>query len=133
MGSSDSKTRNSNMMTLLDYGYNSYEMQVEVKKGEVISNKKIIKAKDQNIKIVPKNDASVLIKRGEEKEALNYEIVLDKIKLPIKKGQKIGILKLKDSNKVISKVELTVKSDVKKASIVEIYKRSLKSLITGNI
>ena len=71
MGASDSKTRNSNMMTLLDYGYNSYEMQVEVKKGDVISNKKITKAKNQNVKIVPKKDASVLIKRGEEKEALN--------------------------------------------------------------
>ena len=133
MGASDSKTRNSNMMTLLDYGYNSYEMQVEVKKGDVISNKKITKAKNQNVKIVPKKDASVLIKRGEEKEALNYEIKLDKIKLPIKKGQRVGILKLKDGNKVVSKVELTVKNDIKKASIIEIYKRSLKSIITGNI
>lgn len=133
MGASDSKTRNSNMMTLLDYGYNSYEMQVEVKKGDVISNKKITKAKNQNVKIVPKKDASVLIKRGEEKEALNYEIKLDKIKLPLKKGQRVGILKLKDGNKVVSKVELTVKNDIKKASIIEIYKRSLKSIITGNI
>lgn len=133
MGASDSKTRNSNMMTLLDYGYNSYEMQVEVKKGDVISNKKITKAKNQNVKIVPKKDASVLIKRGEEKEALNYEIKLDKIKLPIKKGQGVGILKLKDGNKVVSKVELTVKNDIKKASIIEIYRRSLKSIITGNI
>ena len=133
MGASDSKTRNSNMMTLLDYGYNSYEMQVEVKKGDVISNKKITKAKNQNVKIVPKKDASVLIKRGEEKEALNYEIKLDKIRLPIKKGQGVGILKLKDGNKVVSKVELTVKNDIKKASIIEIYRRSLKSIITGNI
>ena len=133
MGASDSKTRNSNVMTLLDYGYNSYEMQVEVKKGDVISNKKITKAKNQNVKIVPKKDASVLIKRGEEKEALNYEIKLDKIKLPIKKGQRVGILKLKDGNKVVSKVELTVKNDIKKASIIEIYRRSLKSIITGNI
>ena len=133
MGASDSKTRNSNMMTLLDYGYNSYEMQVEVKKGDVISNKKITKAKNQNVKIVPKKDASVLIKRGEEKEALNYEIKLDKIKLPLKKGQRVGILKLKDGNKVVSKVELTVKNDIKKASIIEIYRRSLKSIITGNI
>lgn len=133
MGASDSKTRNSNMMTLLDYGYNSYEMQVEVKKGDVISNKKITKAKNQNVKIVPKKDASVLIKRGEEKETLNYEIKLDKIKLPLKKGQRVGILKLKDGNKVVSKVELTVKNDIKKASIIEIYRRSLKSIITGNI
>lgn len=133
MGSSDSKTRNSNTSTLLDYGYNSYEMQVEVEKGKTVSSKKILKAKDENVKIVPVDDASVLVERGNEKEALNYEIKLDKLKLPIKKGQKVGILKLKDGNKVISKVELTVKKDVKKASIIELYKRSIKSVFTGNL
>lgn len=133
MGSSDSKTRNSNTSTLLDYGYNSYEMQVEVEKGKTVSSKRVLKAKDENVKIVPVNDASVLVERGNEKEALNYEIKLDKLKLPIKKGQKVGILKLKDGNKVISKVELTVKKDVKKASIIELYKRSIKSVFTGNL
>ena len=133
MGSSDSKTRNSNTSTLLDYGYNSYEMQVEVEKGKTVSSKRILKAKDENVKIVPVNDASVLVERGNEKEALNYEIKIDKLKLPIKKGQKVGILKLKDGNKVISKVELTVKKDVKKASIIELYKRSIKSVFTGNL
>ena len=52
MGSSDSKTRNSNTSTLLDYGYNSYEMQVEVEKGKTVSSKRILKAKDENVKIV---------------------------------------------------------------------------------
>lgn len=133
MGASDSKTRNSNMMTLLDYGFNSYEMQVEVKKGEIVSKKNVLKSKDEVIKIVPKKDVSVLVEKGEEKNALNYEIELNKLKLPIKKGETVGILKLKDGNKVISKVELTVKKDVKKASIIELYKRSLNSIITGSV
>ncbi len=133
MGASDSKTRNSNMMTLLDYGFNSYEMQVEVKKGEIVSKKNVLKSKDEVVKIVPKKDVSVLVEKGEEKNALNYEIELNKLKLPIKKGETVGILKLKDGNKVISKVELTVKKDVKKASIIELYKRSLNSIITGSV
>ena len=69
--------------------------------------------------------------RGNEKEALNYEIKIDKLKLPIKKGQKVGILKLKDGNKVISKVELTVKKDVKKASIPLAFFYSLISFLTA--
>lgn len=133
MGASESKTRNSNMATLLDYGYNLYGMQVEVKKGEVISKKKISKAGNEVIEIVPIKDASVLVEKGEEKNALNYEIKLNKIKLPLKTGDKVGILKLKDGNKVISKVDLTVKEDVNKASIIELYKRSIKSILSGNI
>lgn len=133
MGASDSKSRNSNMATLLDYGYNTYQMQVEVKEGEVISTKKLSKAKNEVIEIVPKQDASVLNERGEEKKSLNYEIKLDKIKLPIKKGDKVGILKLKEGNKVISTTELTVKEDVEKAGILELYKRSIKSILSGNM
>lgn len=133
MGASDSKSRNSNMATLLDYGFNSYEMQVEVKKGEVVSKKTISKVKNQNVLIVPKKDVSVLVEKGEEKQSLNYEMKLDKIKLPIKKGDKVGILKLKDGNKVISEVALTVKKDVEKASILEIYKRSIISIFSGSM
>ena len=133
MGASDNKTRNSNMMTLLDYGFNSYEMQVEVRKGEIVSKKNVLKSRDEVVKIVPKKDVSILVEKGEEKNALNYEIELNKLKLPIKKGETVGILKLKDGNKVISKVELTVKKDVKKASIIELYKRSLNSIITGSV
>ena len=57
---------------------------------------------------------------------------INKIKLPIKKGDKIGILNLKDGNKVISTTNLTVKKDVQKASIIELYKRSIKSILSGS-
>lgn len=133
MGASDSKARNSNMATLLDYGFNSYEMQVEVKKGEVVSKKNISKAKNETVEIVPMKDVSVLVEKGEEKKSLNYEMKLNKIKLPIKKGEKIGILKLKDGNKVLSTVDLTVKENVEKAGILELYKRSIKSILSGNV
>lgn len=133
MGASDSKKRNSQMATLLDYGYNTYEMQVEVKEGDVVSKKNISKAENETIEIVPTKDASVLTQRGEEKAALNYEIKLNKIKLPIKKGEVVGELRLKNGNKVVSKVPLTVKRDAQKASILELYKRSIKSMLSGSI
>ena len=133
MGSSESKSRNSNMSRLLDYGFNSYEMQTEANTGDVILKKKLSKAENEEIKIVPKDNLSVLIKKGEEKKTLNYEMKLDKLKLPIKKGDKIGTLILKDGNKSINQVDLTVLEDVKRASILELYKRSIKSALSGII
>ena len=133
MGAGESKTRNSNMMKLLDYGFNSYEMQVEVKKGEVVSEKNMSKAENKRIEIVPKKDASVLVEKGNEKDALNYEMKLNKIKLPVKKGEKVGVLKLKDGSKVINEVDLTVKEDANKANILELYKRSIISILSGSL
>ena len=103
-------------------------MQVEVKKGDIVATKEILKAKNKNVKIVPTTDLSVLVENGESKKGLNYEMELRKLKLPIKKGEIIGVLKLKDGNKVISKANLTVKDDVKKASILQLYKRSLSKV-----
>lgn len=133
MGSSESKIRNSNMMTLLDYGFNSYEMQVEVGKGKTVATKNISIAKKEKIEIVPMSDASVLLEKGEDKKDLNYDIDLSNFKLPIKKGKIVGTLKLKDGTKVIAKVKLTVKENVNKASILELYKRSIKSLLSGSM
>ena len=133
MGASDSKSRNSNMSKLLDYGYNSYEMQTEVKKGEIVTKKKMLKAKDEELEIVTIEDASILVEKGEEKAALNYEIKLDNIKLPIKRGDKVGVLRLKEGNKIVNSTYLTVKKDVKKANIMELYIRNIKNILVGSI
>lgn len=133
MGASDSKSRNSNMSKLLDYGYNSYEMQTEVKKGEIVTKKKMLKAKDEELEIVTIEDASILVEKGEEKAALNYEIKLDNIKLPIKCGDKVGVLRLKEGNKIVNSTYLTVKKDVKKANIMELYIRNIKNILVGSI
>ncbi|MEG2351213.1 MAG: D-alanyl-D-alanine carboxypeptidase family protein [Bacilli bacterium] len=133
MGASDSKVRNTQMATLLDYGYNTYEMQKEASKADIITKIDSIKAKKGIIEIVPKTDVSILIARGEKIEDLNYDIKLDNIKLPISKGDIIGKLKLKDGNKTVSTVNLTVKEDVSKANIMVLYVRLLKKVLTGNL
>lgn len=133
MGSSSSNSRNENMKSLLDYGFNNYEMQVEVKQGKTVSKKMMPKAENEVVNIVPIKDASVLLKKGEEKKSLNYEIKINKVKLPIKKGDIVGILKLKDGTKVISTTNLTVKNDVKKVSILKLYKRSIASVLSGSM
>lgn len=91
------------------------------------------KAENKKIEIVPKKDASVLVEKGNEKDALNYEMKLNKIKLPVKKGEKVGVLKLKDGSKVINEVDLTVKEDANKANILELYKRSIISILSGSM
>ncbi len=132
MGASSSSSRNEQMASLLDYGFNSYKMQVEIEKGKVVSRKKYNKAQDEVIEIVTKEDASVLIKTGEEEKNLNYEMELYDLELPIKKGDEIGLLRLKDGDEVVNEVALTVKKTVKRASVLELYKRSLEVILSGN-
>ena len=56
--------------------------------------------------------------------------------LKITKGtQKVNMttVTLKDGSKVINEVDLTVKEDANKANILELYKRSIISILSGSM
>ena len=133
MGSSSSNSRNDNMAKLLDYGFNMFKVQQEIKKGDMVLKKEINKADKQILDIVAKEDAVILLDKDEENKKLNYELKLDNIKLPLKKNTVVGKLYLKEQNKIVSTIELTVKEDIKKANIFTLYKRTLLKIISGNM
>ena len=62
-----------------------------------------------------------------------YEIKLDKIKEPIKKGDVVGKLYVMNNDDVINEVDLTVKEDVDKCNFFELYFKYLKNILGGNI
>ena len=133
MGSNTNVERNDTMKNLLNYGFNSYKMQIEFKKGTKITSKKIYKAKEEKVNIVTKEDSGILVEKSEAKKDLNYEIKLKDIKIPVKKGSKVGVLYLKDGSKVISKTDLTVDKSVYKASFLANFKRTILKILSGNI
>lgn len=133
MGSSSSNSRNDNMAKLLDYGFNMFKVQQEIKKGDIVLKKEINKADKQILDIVAKEDAVILLDKDEENKKLNYELKLNNIKLPLKKNTVVGKLYLKEQNKIVSTIELTVKEDIKKANIFTLYKRTLLKIISGNM
>ena len=65
------------MANLLDYGFNMYHMQVEIKKGEVVTSKKLIKAKNEiienakNITLYDKEDTVFLVSKDKTVDIIN--------------------------------------------------------------
>ena len=119
MGEESNGLRTSETSSLLDYGFAQYKSTELVKQGDVVTEVQIEKAKNQNVSIITKDNASILSKKTEKMGDITYETKLDKIKAPVKKGDKVGTLK--------------VKEDVKEANILELYGRYLKNMIIGNI
>ena len=62
--------------------------------------------------------------KDEEKEELFEKI---------KKGDKVGEIIVKNNGKVVSRMNLTVKNDVKKANLFELYIKYLKDIASGNM
>lgn len=133
MGEESNGLRTSETSSLLDYGFAQYKSTELVKQGDVVTEVQIEKAKNQNVSIITKDNTSILSKKTEKMGDITYETKLDKIKAPVKKGDKVGTLKVKEDGKLIKEITLTVKQDVKEANILELYGRYLKNMIIGNI
>ena len=129
----DNKTRNQETTKLLDYGFQDYKVNILKTKGSVVDTVTLDKADIENIDLVLKEDAKVLEKNIEKNKEYVTELKLNKIKLPVKKGDIVGKVLIKYDGKEISSADVTVKQDIDKISFIGLYLRNIKEALTGNI
>jgi len=129
MGEPTSNIRNSEMSTLLDYGYNLWQKEVYVTPEEIIDTVPIEKGIDENVNIVVIDEVSTVNKKGHKMGEITYELDVKNIKAPIKRGEVVGKLSIKEDGKTISNVDVTVEKTVDKAGIITMYLRYLKDII----
>lgn len=133
MGEPDSKTRNSEVTEMLDYAFAQYEIEQLLSKNSIIGQKEVEKGKDKYVELVPVQDVTVLNRKMDGKKNATYELEIDKLKAPLKKGDIVGRLKIIENEKETRTIDVTVNKDVKKANILELYWRYLKDILAGDI
>lgn len=133
MGEPDSKTRNAETTQLLDYAFANYKIQTLVKENETIGKVKVLKGKEKYAELVPTEKATILSKKMEKDKKATYEVQLDSIEAPVKKGDVVGKMKLLADGKELREINLTVKSDTLKASFLELFWNHIKDVVSGKI
>lgn len=132
MGEDSIDNRNSEVSSMLDYAYSTYRMKKYISKNKVVKRINNSKIKSKKIEIVPSRDINILIKTNENIKP-SYSIKINNLKTNIKKGDKVGVITIKNKCKVINRVNLTVNRDIKKANIIELYFKYLKDILSGNM
>ena len=130
LGYKDVTTRNKETMDLLDYGFNQYEINMLYEKDKKVGTINVDKV-NEKIDLYAKDDIFILKKKIDERVSYQYEIVLDNVSYPIKKGQKIATLYVKDNNTIVKKSPLVVNKDINKMSILKLYFYNLKDILAG--
>lgn len=133
MGEPDSKTRNAEVTSMLDYAFAQYEVERVLSTNSVLGKKKIEKGKQKYVTIVPTEDINLLHKKIDNKKNVTYELNIDKIKAPVKVGDIVGSIDIKEDDKVIKTIDVTVKEDVKKANVFEVFYNNIVDIVSGNI
>lgn len=131
MNEPTSQIRNSETTSMLDYGFNLYSINQVLTKDTVIDKQEVDLGDKEYVEIVPMDEVKILNNKTKEERKVTYEVKLYKIKAPVKNGDIVGEITLKENNKTINVVKATVKNDVEKANILKIYYRNLKKLFQG--
>lgn len=133
MGEASSSTRNSEVSDMLDYAYNMYEGNVLFSKDDIVTTIDVDKATKDSVDVVPLNDIVVTIKKGEDTSNINYKVALTNAIAPIKVRDVIGSIDvIKDGNVILTE-KLTVKEEVKKSSIFQLFVQNFKDIVIGNL
>lgn len=127
MGEESIEKRSQDTVKLLNYGFNTYKVYLIKDKKEVLGKVKVEKGKKEYVDVVLVNDAIELLNVNDKVSKYNFKIDIEKIVAPVKKGNVIGKVQiLNEDNKIINEVDITVKEDVKKANIWDLFLRNLR-------
>lgn len=125
MGAQTSKERNKEVTDLLNYAFHNYKTVKMLERGKPIEAEINVKsAKENQIEVAAERDFYILTKKGKTDE-YSYEIfVKDNLKAPVKKGENIGkvVIKNKATGNTIEEIGLMTLCDVDKISLLDSLK-----------
>lgn len=134
LGEDDSSTRNSEAMSLLDYGFNNYKIEILKTTDDIVKEISLDKATSSKISLVPLNDIAILSKKSADTKKYTYDIKITNNNLPLKIGDEVGKIIVKDSdNKKIKDEVLTVTENVDKLNFLELFGKTLTDMMVGNM
>lgn len=123
--------RNSETTSMLDYGFNMYSIDKLLDTDTPLDKVKVDLGKTLDAEIVPTEEVKILNSKTSDKRNVTYTLELNKIKAPVKKGDIVGTIKVYEEGNIINEIPATVKYDIDKASILTIYYRNFKNLMSG--
>ena len=130
MGEESNKIRNEDTVNLLNYGFSNYKLETIVNNKD-LGSIDVIFGDEEKVDLELMDDAVDLVNIMEDNK-YSYEIIKNKIKAPIKKGEVVGKVIIYSNSVKIDTLNLTIKNDVKSAGFWELFVRNFRVLIRGH-
>ena len=129
LGGETSPERFKDATSLLNFGFANYESVKLCSKDDKIGTINLDKADEQKINLVAKDDLSVLVKKGGNKD-FTRKVKLNKNPiLPIKKGTSLGYIEVYQGKTLVGKVDLVNTKDIQKASYLQMLQRVIDEML----
>lgn len=134
MGADTTENRSSDISSMLNYGYSSYKTGILLKKDTILGSKRVENGDVEIIEITLKEDYTKLLKQAEPIPNYSYNVKVDSLIAPLKKGEVIGQVEVvNEKGEVIDQLDVTAEKDVKRASFIELLLKNIKHITSGKI
>lgn len=131
MGEPGQDERSKDTISLLNYGRSSYRLNTVIDSGKTLGTIDVDLGEKLSEEVVVKEGFTDLVKMNEEEKKYSYDLKLDAVKAPIKKGDKVGTLDVYINDQLEKTLDVTVLKDVKKCSLWTAFKRIFSIIVTG--
>ena len=132
MGEDTTENRSSDTVKMLNYGFNTYRINIIKTKGEVLGEARVDGGKKEIVSIVLVEDASQLLKNTDKNIKYDFKLKVDKIKAPVKNGDIVGTAEIVDNKgNIIDEVNVTVNEVIEKANWFDYLVKNIKILCRG--
>lgn len=133
LGEESGKVRNSETMELLDYGFNLYKVDLVKSKTDKVGTLKLDKSTKENVDVFPQRDITILGKKSDVSLNYDIEIKINNNTLPLKKGDVVGKIIIKNGNKIVKEEKAIINEDIEKMGFLQTLGKTLKDIVTGEI
>ena len=133
MGEETSQLRNSEITSMMDYGYAQYSLETLLDTDSILGKVEVDKGINRYVEVVPKENITFLNRKVAAKKNATYKVKMDSVKAPVKVGDVVGTIYVYEEDDVIRKVPVTVKECVDKIGIIGLFFRNLGDIIAGDI
>ena len=117
MKAPSTKVRFAEAQKLLDYGFANYSCKNFGNENDIIKSINVSKGVNTTINAVLQENASILVKKGQEASVTQDVYLPDTISAPINKRDVIGYVEFKMDSQVIKKVNIISDTEVKSANL----------------
>ena len=131
LGEENGKVRNNEAMALLDYGFNSVKYNLLKEKGTVIKRIQLDKADTNVVDVILNNDLGVIEDKKINSSKYKYDVIINDIKLPIKKNSVVGKINVVLDGKVVSSGNLIINKNINNSSYLNLLLDSIRKIIIG--
>ena len=132
MGEDTTENRSSDTVKLLNYGFNTFKINIIKTKGTVLGKVRIEQGKEDSANITLLNDATELLKKTDPISEYKFNVKVKTLKAPAKNGDIVGTAEIIDQDgNIVDEVDVTVEKEIKKANILDYLLKNLKTIGAG--